>query len=101
MSGDNEFKARVSGLGEVSSSLSGVMGLGFLSDVAGSGTAAGPVDFGGELKRVNETAGGVGNAVDGVGSAVGGGATASGPNNVGALGGTGVKGDAMEEEEEL
>lgn len=97
MSGDNEFKARVSGLGGVSSSLSGVMGLGFVSDVAGSGTCAGPVDFGGELKRVDETAGGVGSAVDG--ESVGGGGEASGPDNVGAAGGTGAKGDAMEEEE--
>jgi len=102
MSGDNEFKARVSSLGAVSSSLGGVMGLGFLSDVTGGATGAGSVEFGGELKRVDETAGGMGSAVDGVGVGVGvgvEGGEASGLNHLGAVGGAPVKADAMEEEE--
>jgi len=87
VSGENDNKARVNSLGNVSSSLSGAMGLGFLTDIPGIGEKSEGV-FGGELKKVKE--------VDGVGSAAVDGV--AGHNNVGSAFGTQPKADAMEEE---
>ena len=86
VSGNNDFKPRVSSLGNVSNNLGEAMGLGFLADIPGAGeTGAG--QFGGDLKKVDEITSGT--------RAVGGGSALS---NVGPAFATQPKADTMEEE---
>lgn len=97
MSGENEFKGRVSSLGGVSSGLGAVTGLGM--GFLGGGADA---EFGGELKKVDEV-GGPSVSNGGIGAANTN-SDISGSNNVGpaamaAVGAITVsKGDDMEEE---